>query len=58
MLLHSVMTIVLGVLITGDAFTPRMLVGGAITLVGVFIIAVRSGKQPGSAELIANVEQT
>ena len=57
MLLHSVMTIVLGVLITGDAFTPRMLVGGAITLVGVFIIAVRSAKQPGSAALIATVEQ-
>jgi len=34
-----------------------MLVGGAITLVGVFIIAVRSAKRPSSAEFIATIEQ-
>jgi len=50
MLLHSVMTIVLGMLITGDGFSLRMVAGGAITLVGVFIVAVRSGKQPLTAE--------
>ncbi len=44
MLVHSLMTIALGVMITGDHFTLGMAIGSAMTLVGVFIVAVRSGR--------------
>ncbi len=39
--LSPVCSVALGVLLLGDALTPRILVGGALTLVGVTIIARR-----------------
>lgn len=53
MLLHSVMTVALGVVVTGDHFTPRMAAGGVVTLFGVFLI-IRSGRR---AQAIAHPRQ-
>jgi O-acetylserine/cysteine efflux transporter len=48
--LSPVFSVVLGVLLLGDAVTPRLVVGGVLTLVGVTIIARRdpTGVDTGS----------
>lgn len=41
-LVHPVMTILMGVFLTGDAFTLQMSIGTLLTLAGVFIVAIRT----------------
>ena len=56
-LLSTVFGIFFSVLLLGDRFTGRMLIGGALTLTGVFIIALRS-RRPATAPLGAGAEAT
>ena len=51
-LMSPVFTVVLGVLLLGDRLDLRMIVGAAITLVGVLIIALRPNRVMPRALLI------
>jgi drug/metabolite transporter (DMT)-like permease len=41
-------TIALGVLITGDQLSGRMIVGAALALLGVLVVALRPSRAPVS----------
>lgn len=43
--LSTLFAIVFGVVLLGDALTPRILLGGALTLLGVTIVAVRNARE-------------
>lgn len=43
--LSTVFAIVFGVIVLGDAVTPRIALGGALTLLGVTIVAVRNARE-------------
>lgn len=45
-LLSPLFSVFFGVTLLGDHLTPRMLVGGAVTLVGVFLVVVREKHFP------------
>jgi drug/metabolite transporter (DMT)-like permease len=51
-LMSPVFTVVLGVLLLGDRLDLRMIVGAAITLIGVLIIALRPNRVMPRALLI------
>jgi O-acetylserine/cysteine efflux transporter len=53
-LMSPLMTIVLGIWITGDHFDARMALGTALALVGVFIIAIRPNVTLGTKSLFRN----
>jgi len=50
--MSPVFTVVLGVLLLGDRLDLRMIVGAAITLIGVLIIALRPNRAMPRALLI------
>ena len=56
-LMSPLMTIVLGIWITGDHFDMRMAIGTALALVGVFIIAVRPNRMMPRAVVIQNAPE-
>ncbi len=53
-LMSPLMTIVLGIWITGDHFDARMALGTALALLGVFIIAIRPNLKLGTKILFRN----
>jgi drug/metabolite transporter (DMT)-like permease len=53
-LISPLMTIALGIWLTGDTFDGRMAVGTALALIGVFIIAVRPNVRLGTRMLFRN----
>lgn len=53
-LMSPLMTIVLGIWITGDHFDARMALGTALALLGVFIIAIRPNLTLGTKILFRN----
>jgi len=56
-LMSPLMTIGLGILITGDRFDARMAFGTVLALVGVFIIAIRPNRVMPRAVLIQNAPE-
>lgn len=56
-LMSPLMTIVLGIWITGDHFDLRMAFGAALALIGVFIIAVRPNRAMPRAVVIQNAPE-
>jgi O-acetylserine/cysteine efflux transporter len=53
-LMSPLMTIVLGIWITGDHFDARMALGTSLALLGVFIIAIRPNVKLGTKTLFRN----
>jgi O-acetylserine/cysteine efflux transporter len=53
-LMSPLMTIVLGIWLTGDHFDARMALGTALALLGVFIIAIRPNLTLGTKTLFRN----
>jgi hypothetical protein len=50
-LLTPIWAVIFGVTLLGDTLTWRMALGGAVTLFGVGIVAIRSAKSQGVAEM-------